>query len=96
MEGVLVSAKRVGGKITVTVVSDHAGRYAYTASQLAPGEYELSIRSTGYDMAVPKQSVTIGKGRGQADIPCKRARLASQLTDAEWLMSMPGPRNRKN
>jgi streptogramin lyase len=96
MEGVLVSAQRVGGKITVTVVSDHAGRYAYTASQLAPGEYELSIRATGYDMAVPKHSVTIGKGRSHADIHLQTAHdLASQLTDAEWLMSMPGTHEQK-
>jgi len=35
--------------------------------------------------------VTIGKGRSQADIHLQTAHdLASQLTDAEWLMSMPG------
>ena len=96
MEGVLVSAKRAGGIITLTVVSDHAGRYAYTASQLVPGEYELSIRATGYEMENPKQTVTIGNGKNQADIRLENTRdLASQLTDAEWLASMPGSQGKK-
>ncbi len=30
MEGVLVSAKKVGGTITITVVSDNHGRYAHS------------------------------------------------------------------
>src|SRR6478609_9128137 len=96
MEGVLVSAKKVGGTITLTVVSDQAGRYAFTTSQLAPGAYELSIRATGYEMANPKQLVTIGKGKSETDFQLKKARdVASQLTDAEWLASMPGTTEQK-
>ncbi|MBZ5643647.1 MAG: carboxypeptidase regulatory-like domain-containing protein, partial [Acidobacteriia bacterium] len=96
MEGVLVSAKKAGGTVTVTVVSDRAGRYAYTTSQLAPGEYELSIRATGYEMAGPKLTVTIGKGKSQANIRLQNAQdLTFQLTDAEWLMSMPGTQDQK-
>src|SRR4051794_14625769 len=68
MEGVLVRAKRIGGTITVTVVSDAAGRYVYAAGRLAPGEYELSIRAIGYDMANPQQTVTVGKEESRADI----------------------------
>src|SRR4051794_21105008 len=37
MEGVLVSAKRVGSTITVTVASDAEGRYAFPAAKLEPG-----------------------------------------------------------
>src|SRR5262249_47595624 len=37
MEGVLVSAKMVGSTITITVVSDQAGRFAFPSSKLAPG-----------------------------------------------------------
>jgi hypothetical protein len=36
MEGVLVSAKRAGSTITVTVVSDAKGRYAFPANRLSP------------------------------------------------------------
>ena len=35
MEGVLVSAKRDGSPITVTVVSDATGRYGFPADRLA-------------------------------------------------------------
>src|SRR3984893_8147644 len=57
MEGVLVKAKRVGGTITITVVSDDHGRYAFPADRLKPGEYTLAIRARGYD--VPKTTVTV-------------------------------------
>ncbi|HWA22927.1 MAG TPA: carboxypeptidase-like regulatory domain-containing protein, partial [Caulobacterales bacterium] len=39
MEGVLVSAKADGSTITVTVVSDDKGRYAFPAAKLAPAHY---------------------------------------------------------
>ena len=96
MEGVLVSAKKVDGTITVTVVSDHLGRYAYTTSQLTPGEYEIGIRATGYEIASPRLTVTVGKQKSQSNIRLQNARdLTSQLTDAEWLMSMPGTPEQK-
>ena len=41
MEGVLVSAKREGSTITVTVVSDAQGRYRFPAKRLAPGRYAV-------------------------------------------------------
>ena len=37
MEGVLVSAKRQGSTITVTVVSDAKGEFAFPAGRLEPG-----------------------------------------------------------
>src|SRR6516162_6165104 len=54
MEGVLVSAKRNGSTITVSVVTDSAGRYAFPTNRLAPGQYAISIRATGYDLDTPK------------------------------------------
>ena len=36
MEGVLVSAKVPGSTVTITVVSDHQGRYSFPASRAAP------------------------------------------------------------
>ena len=38
MEGVLVSAKKTGSNITVTVVSDKEGRYSFPATRLEPGD----------------------------------------------------------
>lgn len=91
MEGVLVSAKRVPGTITLTVVSDRHGRYTFPVGRLEPGKYHLSIRATGYDAADPDLTVAVEKPTTEADIKLVRTRdLASQLTDVEWLMSAPG------
>lgn len=96
MEGVLVSAKRVGGTITVTVASNKEGRYAFPTGRLSAGEYELSIRAVGYEMGKPNQAATVGRSTTQADIRLQKTRdLASQLMDAEWLISIPGTREQK-
>ena len=59
MEGVLVSAKRTGSNITVTVASDEKGRYQFPASRLEPGSYTLRIRAVGFDVDDPG-AITIG------------------------------------
>src|SRR5438046_9870285 len=53
MEGVLVSAKRAGATVTITVVSDKEGRYAFPAAKLEPGRYSIRIRAVGYDLDAP-------------------------------------------
>jgi hypothetical protein len=46
MEGVLVSAKKRGSTVTVTVVSEEGGNYSFPATKLEPGQYSLrSARS---------------------------------------------------
>jgi len=96
MEGVIVSAKQSTGTITVSVVTDHDGRYSFPAARLAPGHYFLSIRAEGYEL----------DGKGVADIAAgktttddlalrKAGNLAAQLNDAEWLLSIPGTEQQK-
>jgi len=91
MEGVLVSAEREGSNITVTVVSDAQGHYSFPVSRLAPGAYGVSIRAAGYVLEGPS-SVQIGAGgNATANLHLRKTtNLAAQLTDAEWLASMPG------
>src|ERR1700681_425141 len=48
MEGVLVSAKRDGTNITITVVSDQNGQYSFPADRLDAGHYTMAIRAGGY------------------------------------------------
>src|SRR3954463_16204321 len=62
MEGVLVSAKKVGGTITVPVVSDEQGHYSFPAKRLAPGNYELRVRAVGYEIDSPKSVAVTNKG----------------------------------
>src|SRR5438105_476425 len=50
MEGVLVSAKKAGSTITITVVTGKDGRYSFPSSKLEPGSYSLKIRAVGYDL----------------------------------------------
>ena len=96
MEGVLVSARRDGSPVTVSVVSDHAGTFSFPASKLAPGHYSLAIRAVGYDLDGP-QAVEIAAGTPTtADVKLRRARnLAKQITNAEWLASFPGTDGQK-
>ena len=53
MEGVLVSAKKAGSTITVTVVTDAQGPYSFPRARLEPGNYALRIRAVGYDLERP-------------------------------------------
>jgi virginiamycin B lyase len=91
MEGVLVSATKADNTITVTVVSDAQGRYRFPGEKLAPGRYALDIRAIGYVLDKPP-TVTVAQGKTvQADLRLGKAPdLAAQLTNTEWLESMPG------
>ena len=91
MEGVLVSLKKAGSPITVTIVSDPQGRYRFPQSRLEQGAYTLRIRATGYDLP---DALTVDVVRGKTtttDLTLQKTRdLASQLSNAEWLASAPG------
>jgi len=96
MEGVLVSARRAGSTVTTTVVSDQQGRYQFPRARLEPGDYSLRIRAIGYEL---ERAVTVPIGGHQAstaDLKLRKASdVASQLTNAEWLASMPGTPEQK-
>jgi streptogramin lyase len=96
MEGVVVSARKAGSSITVSVVSDNAGHYSFPAARLEPGRYTIAIRAAGYDLDGPASAEVVAGAAATADLKLAPARnLASQLTDAEWLMSMPGTEEEK-
>ena len=96
MEGVSVSAKKIPGTITVTVFSDSQGQYAFPQGRLTPGRYLLTIRAIGYDAADSHMTALVGKRGAKADIKLVKTRdLASQLSDVEWLMSVPGTDDQK-
>ena len=96
MEGVLISARRAGSTVTTTVVSDQQGRYQFPRARLEPGDYSLRIRAIGYEL---ERAVTVPIGGHQAstaDLKLRKASdVASQLTNAEWLASMPGTPEQK-
>jgi streptogramin lyase len=96
MEGVLVSAKRAGAPVTITAVSDAQGNFSFPASKLAPGQYSIGIRAVGYDLD-GKPTVEVAADRtARIDLKLRKTRkLASQLTNAEWMESVPGTAQQK-
>ena len=73
MEGVVVSAKRDGSTITVSVVTDAQGRYAFPASRLDPKtgqyvEYQLpkttNIRRVFVDNSTTPVTFWVGSNHG--------------------------------
>ena len=92
MEGVLVSAKRDDSVVTVTVVSDAQGHYTFPQKRLEPGRYSLKIRAIGYELDDAGPVQITPRKTATADLKLHRVQdISAQLTNAEWLMSMPGP-----
>jgi virginiamycin B lyase len=97
MEGVLVSAKRAGSTVTTTVVSDGQGRYTFPAKKLEPGQYAISIRAAGYEVDGPAVATITSEKTAAVDLKLRKTQdLAAQLTNAEWLASVPGTQQQKN
>ena len=95
MEGVLVSAKRTGSKITLTVVSDEHGQYSFPRNRLETGQYSIRIRAVGYDLESPA-SVEVGQSSSTLDLKLRKTKdLSRQLSNGEWLMSMTGTDEQK-
>ncbi|MBV8032948.1 MAG: SMP-30/gluconolactonase/LRE family protein [Betaproteobacteria bacterium] len=96
MEGVIVSAKKERSTITVSVVTDREGRYEFPASKLSPGRYGIKVRAAGFELP-GSSSVTLVHGKASSlDLNLVRAKdLAAQLSNAEWLASMPGTDQQK-
>ena len=96
MEGVVVTAHKDGSIVSTSVTTDAKGHYAFPENRLAPGHYSLKIRAVGYDLSGPAASDVMAEQTSHVDlklVPTKN--LAGQLTDAEWMMSIPGTDNQK-
>jgi len=97
MEGVLISAKKAGSTITITVVSDAQGNYSFPATKLEPGQYSLRIRAVGYDLDRPASVDVAAQQPAKYDLKLRKTEdLAAQLSNAEWLASFPGTDQQKN
>jgi streptogramin lyase len=96
MEGVLVSAKQVGTITRVTVVSDERGRYAFPQDRLKHGRHNIEIRAAGYELEKPIVAELLPGKATSLDLELQETQdLASQLTNAEWLLSIPGTQQQK-
>ena len=96
MEGVLVSAKRVGSTVTTTVVSDAQGRYSFPRNRLQPGPHMVRVRAVGYETENPGAIEVTAEKAAELDIELAKAQdLAPQLSNGEWLLSLPGTDEQK-
>ena len=97
MEGVVVGATRSGSTITIEVVSNHEGDYDFPASRIGPGRYHLEVRAIGYGLAGPSE-VTVRPGSAAtANLRLQPvADIDDQMTNSDWLISMPGNRRQKD
>jgi streptogramin lyase len=97
MEGVVVSAKKDGSTITVSVITNDKGEYSFPADRLEPGHYTLSARAVGYDLDGPKAADVAAGKAATADMTLQPTKdLSRQLTNAEWMLSMPGTNEQKS
>src|SRR6266566_2006296 len=53
MEGVAVNARRAGSNMTVTVISNAKGVYSFPQNRIEAGQYSITVRAVGYDLASP-------------------------------------------
>jgi len=96
MEGVLVSAKKDNSTIRMTVVTDAQGRYSFPAGRLAAGHYSLAIRAAGYDLDGPGAADVAAGHTATVDLSLRKTSdLAAQLTNADWMASVPDSPERK-
>src|SRR5258708_5680584 len=96
MEGVLVSAKKAGSTITITVVSDAQGRYRFPTGKLEPGSYALRIRADVYDLDGPGAADVAANKTATLDLKLRKTSdLAAQLSNGEWMASVPGTAQQK-
>jgi len=96
MEGVLVSAKRAGSKITVTVVTNEQGQYSFPRGRLEPGQYSVRIRAVGYELENPEPVEVNVQTNTTLDLKLRKTQdLSRQLSNGEWLMSMTGTQEQK-
>ena len=96
MEGVVVSAKKTGSTVTVSVISDAQGRYSFPANRLGAGKYSIKIRAIGYELAAPATADVADEQTATADLKLRKTKnLVSQMSNGEWMMSLPGSENDK-
>src|SRR3984893_18197258 len=97
MEGVVVSAKRPGSTIMVSVSTDAQGQYSFPQDRLVPGAYDITMRAVGYTLK-PTVATIRSDGATQLDLGLAKAApdvLALQMSNSEWIQSAPGTPGQK-
>jgi len=97
MEGVVVTARRDGSNVAVSVVSDAQGRFSFPRARLEPGKYTLTIRAVGYDLSAPASADVTASAATTTNLKLQKARdVSAQINSVEWIMSVAGTDEQKN
>ena len=98
MEGVLVGARKAGSTIATWVVTNAQGQYSFPRERLEPGTYSIRIRAVGYEL--PSTSVDVTPHSAHLDLQLDKvtstSKLGMQLSNTEWLNSVPGTPGQKS
>src|SRR5271163_4707450 len=73
MEGVVVSAKRPGSTIMVSVSTNAQGQYSFPQDRLAAGAYDITMRAIGYAL---KPTVATIESGDPAHLDVKLAKVS--------------------
>jgi streptogramin lyase len=96
MEGVVVTARKDGSIVSTSVTTDAKGQYAFPENRLEPGRYTVTLRAVGYDLPAATSANVIAERTSKLDLKLDKTHdLASQLSNAEWMMSIPGSEEQK-
>jgi len=97
MEGVLVGARKAGSTIATWVVTNAQGQYSFPRERLDAGTYALRIRAVGYELQSTSVDVTTHPAQLdlQLDNVTSASKLGMQLSNTEWLLSVPGTPGQK-
>jgi streptogramin lyase len=87
MEGVTVSAARIGGTITTSVYTDEQGRYIFPSAPA--GKYRVWAQAVGFQAGRAEAALTPARASRQNFTLQPAANFERQLTSPEWLAALP-------
>jgi virginiamycin B lyase len=95
LEGVPVSVKAVGSKITTSVYTNEKGEYSFP--RLPSGKYHMWTQAVGFELTAADQTISSGKKIQQNFALKPFEEIWRQFSDGEWLASLPddNPHDRK-
>src|ERR1700730_807563 len=77
MEGVVVSAKKDGSTIGISVVTNNAGRFSFPVARLEPGHYALKARAAGYELDGTTAADVVAGQETKTEIKLKKVKNLS-------------------
>lgn len=87
LEGVIVSARRIGSTFTTSVYSDSTGEYYFP--KLEQGKYKIWAQAVGLDAAIFEDATVNGAVHRQDMVLKTLPNYEMQLRGDEWVASLP-------